>query len=234
MDITGLGEVAKAIPPAAWQELVQTATSTLKDVMKPLTAITGGIGNLIEQRFTHMAEVQKVLLADGLAKVRDRIEKERTPPDVASPPRFSVLVELLDEVSLANEGLTRQMWINLLTEEIAAGGVHPEFVNTLRRLAPEDARLLLNIASKSNANRQKIRVRSYLRKITTDDSQIRGRREMAWIFATSQKPFNLSQTVLKSLQLIEEKSGVHLLTEFGEAFLGAVGEQTESSSSDEK
>jgi hypothetical protein len=41
-------------------------------------------------------------------------------------------VQLLEEVSLANEELTRQMWINLLAEEIGAGGVHPEFINILK------------------------------------------------------------------------------------------------------
>jgi hypothetical protein len=69
LDLVGLGQAAKAIPPEAWNEIVSTVTSTFKELVKPFTAITGGLGGLIEQKFSNMADVQKVLLADGLKKI---------------------------------------------------------------------------------------------------------------------------------------------------------------------
>jgi hypothetical protein len=119
------------------------------------------------------------------------------------------LVELLDEVSLANEELTRQMWINLLTTEIVGKSVHPEFINILKRLAPDDAKLLMDIASESEAKKQEASVRRYLRQFTpSNPSYVQSMAGLMWAAFYPKSTFNLSLTILNSLQVVENDSGM--------------------------
>jgi len=42
IDITGVGEIAKAIPEKSWNRLVSTACDTFEKSLAPLTELTGG------------------------------------------------------------------------------------------------------------------------------------------------------------------------------------------------
>ena len=51
LDITGVGKLAKAIPAKAWAQIVDTACTTFRQVVAPVTALTSGVGRLLDAKF---------------------------------------------------------------------------------------------------------------------------------------------------------------------------------------
>lgn len=224
-DLVGLGRAVEAIPESAWTELVSTATDTFRNLVRPITAITGGFGRWLEQKFDNMVEVEKVLVSDGLAKAIRKIEASSR--SVAPTQNLATLGQLVEGVSQANEELTREMWINLLSRDLSAESVHPEFIAILRRLSPADARLLVEIAEKSDAAKHRLAIQRMMqsaRSSVMSDSM----HSRLFIRMLTRRPFDLSQTILQTLNLIEVEGGVRYLTEFGKRFLEAVSEPAAS------
>jgi len=221
----GVGRAMEAVPKEAWLEIVRTATGTFKSLIHPITATTGGVGRWIHQKFDNKVEVEKVLLADGLLKAMKRIKAGGR--SVNPKPNLSVIAPLIEGVSLANEVETREMWINLLSRELSCGEVHPEFINILKRLSPRDARLLAKVAEQSDAVKQKARVLRFMRPPHNPQSPQNPSEATRRLFSREKKRFDLSETVLISLNLVESENGL-LLTKFGEQFLQAVSEPTKN------
>ncbi len=212
----------EAIPESAWTELVGTATATFRDLLRPITATTGGLGRWLEQKFANMVEVEKVLVADGLAKAKKKIDaSERS---IAPKQNLATLGQLVEGVSHANEALTREMWINLLSRDLSAEGVHPEFISILKRISPADAQLLVEVAEKSQAAKQRLMME---RLIQSSRAGFMSNSVSSLLFVrivAGRKPFDLSEAILQSLNLIQIESGSRYLTEFGKKFLEAVSE----------
>ena len=163
-----------------------------------------------------MVDVEKVLLADGLSKAMRRIEVSAR--SIIPKPDLAVIAPLIEGVSLANKAETREMWINLLSRELSGQEIHPEFVNVLRRLSPNDARLLLTLAQDADGIQARVR---------EGRSRERAQYQMGKANTTLHRPlgmaFDLSEEVLGALNLLEPFQH-RILSEFGERFLEAVGE----------
>jgi hypothetical protein len=74
LDLVGLGRALEAIPDSEWSRVVSTATETFREVVRPITAVTGGTGRWLEQKFQKMVDVEQVLTADALVKVKRKLE----------------------------------------------------------------------------------------------------------------------------------------------------------------
>lgn len=223
----GVARAMEAIPKEAWLESVRMATDTFKTLIRPITATTGGVGRWIDQKFDNKVEVEKILLAHGLLEAMKRIE--RSAGSVNPKPNLAVLAPIIEGVSVANKAETREMWINLLARELSMGEVHPEFVNILNRLSPSDARLLLKFAKDEEGLTKRARQRRAQERAQAARSREdvpEGRVPTITVTPLKRvmgKDFDLSETVLESLNLIETINGP-CLTEIGEKFLEAVGE----------
>ena len=214
LDLIGLGKAMEAIPDESWNKLVSTATETFEKTIAPITELTSGLGRWIRQKFDNKVEVEKVLLAEGLARA---VEKLSTANSALDPNvNIQVCGEIVDKVSTSNEDLVRELWINLLARELGPNNVHPEFVNVLSRMSAQDAKVLVEVAEKSaNASINLAMRRAFNRAVP----QATG----VWQFAFRSE-FNLSIEVLQTLKLVRVESGQKLLTEFGKHFLTAVSE----------
>ena len=144
LDVTGAGKIAKAIPAKAWTRLVDTACNTFEQCLAPLTATTSGVGRFIQAKFDRMVEAEKVLAADILEKATQRASTAEVRP--SGPIQANVVVAVLDQAGQQTDVNLRELWANLLAQEIVGGDVHPEVVRILSRLTAQEAQVLAELA----------------------------------------------------------------------------------------
>jgi Abortive infection alpha len=147
VDPTGLGTIAKAIPKESWNKLVTVACDTFSDLVAPITKTTAGLGGLIEGKFKSMIDAQKVFAADALARAGKKFESTGRVP--TAPPKAKVLLPAIESASLETDDGLRDIWANLIANEMLDAIVHPEFPSILSRLGPHDAKVLSEIAQNS-------------------------------------------------------------------------------------
>lgn len=128
-----------AIQPAAKQigEVFETLAKTIKVVLLPLTAIVWGydrIGDFLQQKLT-----QK------LANV---------PLDRIKTPSFIVAGPIIEGLQFASEEETlRELYANLLATSIdseTAKNAHPGFVQIIKNMSPDEARIMKFIATEKS------------------------------------------------------------------------------------
>lgn len=212
LDVAGLGKLAKAIPAKAWMQIVDTACCTFREVVAPLTASTGGIGRLIDAKFDRLVDAQKVLAADTFAKAAEKASRKAggTAKDFGSA---RVVLVVMEMSSLETDPVLRELWANLLADEISSGNVHPEFPTLLSKFSAQDAQVLAGVAQSSikNDTRLFIVVNDLLSVFSVMGVSLRVSQERTYIHEH-----------LESLKLIAFDRGAWGLTLFGQAFLSTV------------
>ncbi len=152
--IVGVGKLAKAIPKKVWKKLVDTACQTFTQLLSPITATTGGLGRLIQAKFDSLVDAQKVLAVGVVYRATEKV-KHRSKKGVI--PKAPILLTVLEASSIETDETLRELWANLLAQEIASGSVHPEFTRTLSRLSSTDAQVLANIATRDKPTAKDVR-----------------------------------------------------------------------------
>lgn len=210
-DLAGIGKIAEAIPEAGWQKAIDTACDTFTDLISPITKTTAGLGGLIQAKFDAMVDVQKVFAADAVERARRKTQALSLPHNAR--PSARVLISAIDEASVESDDSLRDIWSNLIANELTRGSIHPEFPNILSRLSAADAIVLSEIAEK-NANK--------------------GTRAVAVALGASVSLLGVSAGAffsdetdahhehLAGLNLIVRRDGKWSLTRFGEEFVRAV------------
>lgn len=160
-------DITKALPKEAWNKLAATACESFEKLIYPLTATTEGIGRLIEQRFTRLADEQKIIAAKCLAEVSEKVASSRkqTSADVVVKP--AVVYEALDNTDNQTDQTIRTLWANLLANEFLEGDVHPEIARLLSRITAKDALLLSKIAEEERSTLLGVKVLKALASKTT-------------------------------------------------------------------
>lgn len=144
LDIVGAGKIAQAIPQKAWIQLVETACSTFKSALAPITSTTSGVGRLIEAKFDRLVDAEKLLASEMMARATAKIiESKRKPTGNA---KASIVIAAIEASACETDAVIRELWSNLVAQEITEGKVHPEFPRVLSRLSASDAKLLAQIA----------------------------------------------------------------------------------------
>ena len=236
LDLTGIGKLAKAIPATSWNNAVKTACDTFVQIIAPITATTQGLGRLIEAKFDGMIDVQKVLVADTMRRAKEKIEKSNH--EASGRPKASILVRAIETVSNETDENVRDLWANLIANEIQRGSVHPEFPRILERLSPEDALTLVEIAKPTEAQALTSNLTNALRAI------IYGMSIKTPVVSFSSADMidaaevgegaDFHKTHLSNLNLVFYDSGRWRLTAVGKAFLHAVADPSYDSSNAEQ
>ncbi len=213
LDITGMGKLAKAIPASSWNRLVKTACDTFSNLLSPITAATTGLGRLIHAKFDGMVDAQKILAADSVRRAKGKVENSGRKPK--GNPKSVILIKAIESASNETDNNLRDIWANLIANEILDNQVHPEFPKTLERLSSNDAVTLADIAEESRKDSVKKATRAV----------IYGLNIMGVSFsALVEEDSDFSREHLRNLNIITKSSGQWRLTLFGEEFLKAVAD----------
>jgi len=210
LDLTGMGKLAKAIPPKAWDKLVTTACETFKECVAPITATTGGLGRLIDAWFDRLVDAQKVLAADTMSKAAKKASTAQKQRKAQSS--GSVMIAALAAASNETNDSLRELWSNLLAQEMAAGEVHPEFVEILKRMTVSDAKTLAQVAKQGDRTISRLALNIFLKTLIRADL----------VHFTEGSSFSHEQ--LEKLNLIGPREGLWNLTATGHAFIEAVSD----------
>jgi len=211
LDLTGLGKVAKAIPASSWNRIVKTVCDTFSDLIAPITETSSGLGRLIRSKFDGLVDVQKVLAADAMRRAKNKVERAERKPK--NRPKSAVLVVALEKASIESDDTLRDIWANLIANEILENEVHPEFPRILERLSSKDAVTLAEIAESDKTAAVKKMAKAYMAQV-----KILG----IDITAILEESTDFSREHLKNLQLIRQTSGQWFLTKIGQEFLKSV------------
>jgi hypothetical protein len=213
LDLAGIGKLGKAIPDAAWLKLVNTACDTFSTIIAPITSTTMGLGKLIEAKFDGMIDAQKVLAADAVQRANQKIKKSNKIPK--GKIKSTVIISAIEKSSIETDDNIRDLWANLIANEILEGDVHPEFPRLVERLSSNDAIVLLEIAEKSQKEKIKLAVLA-----VTLSLNILG----ASLSALLEDESDFNREHLRNLHLIQKSEGIWKLTLFGEEFLKSVSD----------
>lgn len=209
-DLIGAGKIAKAIPTKAWEQLVATACETFTQCLAPITATTSGLGRLIEAWFNKLSDAQKILAAETVSRATKKIE--HTGGKTHTNPKASVIVAVLDGSSIETDRTIRELWANLLAQELLSGNVHPEFVRILTRLTSNDAHTLSFIAKEGDRTLSRTKLNVFLKSLARIG------------FMEFEEGSVFSVEHLANLCLIARVKGLWNLTATGSAFIQAVSD----------
>ena len=215
LDLGGLGKIAEAIPREGWNKIIDTAAETFSDLIAPITKTTAGLGGLIQGKFDAMIDVQKVFAADAVYRARLKCEQVGGEPNPR--PSARVVIDAIEEASVESDDNLREIWSNLLANELTSGGVHPEFPKILARMSADDAHLLSSVTSDSKSNLN----RKLANKVTAEIIHAFGI-SVGLSWKRSKSSFSIEH--LERLGLIREADGEIALTKFGEQFVRAVSD----------
>lgn len=215
-DLVGAGKLAKAIPQKAWIQAVDTACSVFKDCVSPITATTSGIGRLIQAKFDNLVDAEKVLVAENIEKATEKVRnsgKQRK-----SAPKGSILAGAIEASAVETNDVMRELWSNLMAQEMLEGTVHPEFVSTLKRMNSADAQRLAQFGQKDTAPEVQKIVKLFARTIKLSMVGV------GLEFEFPGEPDDFITEHLTNLNLIRKVSGRWDLTHTGREFIKAVSD----------
>jgi hypothetical protein len=210
LDIVGVGKLAEAVPDQVWISVVDTACSTFKNLVSPLTAITSGTGRLIEAKFDRLVEAEKVILSQTMSRATDKAS--RSTRKRKNQPKASIILKVIEASSSEVDTTLRELWTNLVANEFIDGSVHPEFIRILSRLSTVDAQRLIEIAQKSE---QKLTVKLALEFFVLINEKMSPNMD---------EPKTFIDVHLSNLNLIKKSDGIWKLTVTGRTFLEAVSD----------
>lgn len=213
LDLAGFGKLANAIPDPAWQKLVDTACDTFSSIVFPLTATTEGLGRLIKARFDRLTDVEKVLAADAVQKAQKKVANSSN--KVQGKVKSTVMISAIERASVETDKNIRDIWANLIANELLGKDVHPEFPLILERLSSNEALVLVEIAESSQKDKMKQIVKAVALNLNV----------MGLSFASLvQEETDFYREHLKNLALIRSSEGTWRLTLIGEKFLESVSD----------
>ncbi|MEM9400836.1 MAG: Abi-alpha family protein, partial [Verrucomicrobiota bacterium] len=172
----------------------------------------------IQAKFDAMIDAQKVFAADALSNAKTKVEKSGR--EITSKPKAKVLIPAIENASLETDDGLRDIWANLIANEMLDGEVHPEFPIVLSRLSSNDAIVLAEIASSNQKDNVKIAAKALnvsIKILGIDVSQL------------LDEPADFSREHLERLNLITKVQGKWVLTYFGEEFVKSVTDPNFSS-----
>lgn len=212
LDVTGIGKAMQSIPPSSWEKIVETACTTFEKIVSPLTETTHGVGRLIQAKFDRLIDAQKVLAVEV---IETATHKAKLSTHTVKPPKPQILLQVIENSANETDETLRDLWSNLLAQEMTTQEIHPEVGRILSRLSSQDAQLLAQIAEEptnffaafTKAIFKGIRVKPLFPMIIGDGDRM-----------------TFNQAHLRNLNLIDQYDRVWELTAFGEGFIKAVSD----------
>ncbi|WP_159657859.1 Abi-alpha family protein [Vibrio atypicus] len=157
LDLAGLGQVAKAIPPEVYTQTTSTVLNTFDKLVAPITETTDGLGRYIKQKFDNMVEVEKAVatytLENAVQKAKNKSVRLNKP--LVAPCHNKSFVKTIEESSKETDPILHEMWENLLAEQLVDNAFHPHFVEILSHFSPREAWLLMKLRTKDQVTDHK-------------------------------------------------------------------------------
>ncbi|WP_221249861.1 Abi-alpha family protein [Desulfuromonas versatilis] len=214
LDIDGVGKLAKAIPQKAWVQIVDTACTTFKDCISPITSTASGLGRLIDAKFERLVESEKIIVSQHFKKANEKVKN--TKKTVENKPKINILINVIECSSYETDEIIKELWANLIAQEIIGGSVHPDFINILKRMDAKDAKRLAKIAEESSDKSIKEQATLFIKSIKLAVAGIE--------FSIPDEPTDFTAEHLSNLNLIQKTSGKWVLTNTGRAFIEAASD----------
>lgn len=208
LDVAGLGKLAQAIPDQAWASVVDTACSTFRQIIAPITALTSGVGRLIEAKFDRLIDAEKVIASQTLQLAAEKSSKSKR--ERKGSPKPSIILKVIEGSSSEVDPTLRELWANLVANELIDSSVHPEFIRILQRLSASDAVRLVDIAQRSNP---RLPIRIVMNTLARFAD-----------LSPAQLASNFTDAHLISMDLIAPSGDAWQLTITGKAFIEAVSD----------
>lgn len=209
-DITGISEIAKSIPDKAWNIMVDTACSTFEKILAPLTESTEGLGRLIKAKFDRLIDGEKLLVAETFSKANEKVVNSGS--NYGQNPNLNIIIRVIEESSRQTDQKIRDLWSNLLANEIIDGSIHPEVINILSRMSSTDAKYLAEIGDGDEGIKRSTMKTFAETFIGTS------------LFIRERSIETFSEKHLESLNLIHREHITWKLTAIGIGFIEAVSE----------
>jgi hypothetical protein len=213
VDFTGIGKAMQAIPQSAWSQLVDTACRSFDKTLSPITETAHGIGRLIKAKFDHMIDVEQVMAAEAVETARRKAAQTGKTPQI---PRPQILLQVIENASQEVDAGVRELWSNLLAQEMLTHGVHPEIGRVLARISFDDAQLLVRITEAKPTSSSRLFAEAV--NIALLAIPIVG----GSFHRFGSEPTTFNHDHLQNLGLIDIRDGKWELTAFGEGFIEAV------------
>lgn len=215
-------QLIKAMPPAAWDKVVDTACRTFEQCIAPITAVTVGCGQLIQAEFDRLLGIRKIYAAQAFARARAKVKKSKKSSKEA--PKAPIILKAIEESSTQTDEAIRELWENLIAQELIEGSVHPEFTAILSRLDAVDAHVLAEIAEESPKTFNQKEFRVFIETLHRYKIPLIGV-TVGGLVGSSKTTFTLQH--LSNLRLIEKSASKWILTITGATFIKAVSDPTD-------
>lgn len=120
--------------------LTGLAKQTLAPVGDVVKRIAGPLADEIGESLALMARPYRIALSVKMFQKTQRMLKEAGLPAQPVPPRL--FLPMLDAASIENDEDLHTKWSALLANAASSDKVHPSYIEILKQLTPDDARLL--------------------------------------------------------------------------------------------
>jgi len=135
----------KEVPKEVWSASVEV----INKLIYPITATTVGVGKLIEQKFSTLNEVQKLIAEQTLREATDKISKANNNNFTNVVVKPQIIYTVLDNSDSQSDDFIRSLWANVTARELSEGSVHPEIVRLFTKLTAPDLMILTKLYSEN-------------------------------------------------------------------------------------
>lgn len=197
-------EFLKEVPKEVWGASVEV----INKLIFPITATTVGIGKLIEQKFSTLNDVQKLIAEQTLREAADKISKANKSEFTNVVVKPQVIYTVLENSESQSDDFIRSLWANVTARELSEGSVHPEIVRLFAKLTAPDLMVLTELYAENSS------VTKVLFKALSS----------AYTLGTSRDPKSFHHVYLSELGLINDVSGKWFVTTKGNELMRCIGE----------
>lgn len=197
-------EFLKNIPKEVWGATVEVVNK----LIYPITATTVGVGKLIEQKFSTLNEIQKIIAEQTLREATEKVSKIKNPDFSNVVVKPQVIYTVLENADSQSDEFVRSLWANVTARELSEGSVHPEIVRLFSKITAPDLMVLSELHAASSS-------------ITT---LIFKALSSAYTLEISRDPKSFHHVYLSDLGLITDISGKWFITTKGKELMRCIGE----------
>lgn len=201
-------EVVKNIPKEVWGATVDI----INKLIFPITASTVGVGKLIEQKFSTLNDIQKIIAEQTLKEAAEKVKNHNSSDFKNVVVKPQVIYSVLDNTDSQSDDFIRSLWSNLAARELSEGSVHPEIVRLFSKLTAADLVVLSEAHSESSSVAKVI-----LQTLAS-----------TYTLGISNDPKSFHHVYLKDLGLLVDISGKWFCTTTGKELMRCIGELEKS------
>ncbi len=197
-------EFLKEIPKEVWCATVDI----INKLIYPVTATTVGVGKLIEQKFSTLNEIQKVIAKKTLEEASEKISRSKITNFKNVVVKPQVIYIVLENSDSQSDEFIRSLWANVTARELTEGSVHPEIVRLFSKLTAPDLMVLSELHAQGSS------ITKLLFKALAS----------AYTLGISRDPKSFHHVYLADLGLIDEVSGKWFITTKGKELIRCISE----------